>query len=143
VSPRAGKKRPAPRLSRAQRQLVEAALEVRRNAYAPYSGFAVGAALRGADGRIYSGCNVENASYGATICAERNALARAVAEGERRFELLVIATSSSPPAPPCGLCRQVLGEFRTDLPMLLVNPRGEVVRTRLDRLLPQPFTSIP
>jgi cytidine deaminase len=100
----------------------------------------VGAALRTQQGDIATGCNVENASYGATVCAERNAVARAVVDGSKTFTALAIATGTSPPAPPCGLCRQVLAEFADDLPILLCNPRGEVVRTRLKKLLPSAFT---
>jgi cytidine deaminase len=133
-------KRPFEKLEAAERELVDRALTAQRRAYAPYSRFSVGAALRGDDGRIYSGCNVENASYGATVCAERNAVARAVAAGCRTFVALAVVTSSSPPAPPCGLCRQVVGEFVEDLPIVLVNPLGEVVRTRLSSLLPLRFS---
>jgi cytidine deaminase len=128
-----------PRLSRVERELVAAALDARRQAYAPYSRFRVGAALRAAGGAVYIGCNVENASYGATVCAERNAVAAAVVAGERELEQLAIATGTSPAAPPCGLCRQVLGEFAPRLRILLVNPQGEAERTRLDRLLPRGF----
>ncbi len=128
-----------PRLSRAERELAAAAIEARQQAYAPYSRFRVGAALRAAGGAIYVGCNVENASYGATVCAERNAVAAAVVAGERELDQLAIATGTSPAAPPCGLCRQVLGEFAPRLRILLVNPQGEVERVRLDRLLPRGF----
>lgn len=129
----------APRLSRAEQDLVTAALGAMKQAYAPYSRFRVGAALRAADGRVFVGCNVENASYGATVCAERNAVASAVVEGATRFDLLAIATRTSPPSPPCGLCRQVLGEFSPDLKILLVNPKGEAVRSKLSKLLPMNF----
>ncbi len=135
------KKRRTASLRRADRELVEAAVEAREHAHAPYSRFAVGAALRVADGTVFLGCNVENASYGATVCAERNAVAAAVVAGCRDFETLVIATGSSPPSPPCGLCRQVLAEFSPDLKIMLVNPRGEAIRARLDKLLPMSFTA--
>jgi cytidine deaminase len=133
-------KKPFEKLEAAERELVDQALAAQQRAYAPYSRFSVGAALRGDDGRIYSGCNVENASYGATVCAERNAVARAVAAGCRTFVALAVVTPSSPPAPPCGLCRQVVGEFVDDLPIVLVNPLGEVVRTTLSLLLPLRFS---
>ena len=128
-----------PRLSKAERELVDASLQAMKRAYAPYSHFRVGAALRAADGRVFEGCNVETASYGATVCAERNAVAAAVVAGATAFDRLAIATRTSPPSPPCGLCRQVLGEFAPDLKILLVNPEGEVVRSNLSKLLPMNF----
>ncbi len=131
----------AVRLRKIEQALVDAALSVRKKAYAPYSRFKVGAALLTDDGEIFLGCNVENASYGATICAERHAVGNAVAAGKREFVQLAIATSTSPPSPPCGICRQVLGEFAPKLKILLVNPKGEVVRIRLDKLLPMAFSS--
>jgi cytidine deaminase len=134
------KKRVLSRSSASESELIAAALEVRKRAYAPYSRFMVGAALRASDGSVFTGCNVENASFGATICAERNAVARAVAQGKTKFVQLAIATSSRPPSPPCGLCRQVLFEFAPKLSILLVNPDGKTVRTRLDRLLPMGFS---
>lgn len=120
--------------------LVTSALEMRENAYAPYSGFKVGAALLGESGTVHLGCNVENASYGLCVCAERNAVGRAVAEGERTFRALVIATQSSPPSPPCGMCRQTLVEFARNLPILLVNAQGERVATSIEALFPMSFT---
>ncbi len=128
------------RLNTGDAELIRRALEVRRNAHAPYSRFAVGAAVRCADGTIFTGCNVENASYGATVCAERNAIAAAVAAGRRDFLALAIATGNAPPAAPCGLCRQVISEFSPDLLLLLCNPRGDLVRTSLGRLLPMQFS---
>jgi cytidine deaminase len=132
--------RPVAKRAAAERELIDQALTAQQRAYAPYSRFKVGAALRGDDGCVYNGCNVENASYGATVCAERNAVARAVVAGCRTFVALVVVTPSSPPAPPCGLCRQVIGEFVDDLPIVLVNPLGEVVRTTLTQLLPLRFS---
>lgn len=128
------------RLNASDAELIRRALEVRRNAHAPYSRFAVGAAVRCADGAIFSGCNVENASYGATVCAERNAIAAAVAAGKRDFVALAVATGNAPPAAPCGLCRQVISEFSPDLQLLLCNPRGDLVRASLGRLLPMQFS---
>ena len=124
-------------------ELVKAALDVRQRAYARYSNFLVGAAILGADGRIYTGCNVENASYGLTICAERGAVFNAVAAGQRKFQLLVIATTGG--AAPCGACRQVLAEFAPELPILLVDvdqPKS-IVEVRLRDLLPGVFTLNP
>jgi cytidine deaminase len=130
----------AVRLKRSEKMLIASALEASRNAYAPYSRFEVGAALLAQDGEIFTGCNVENASYGATLCAERNAVTAAVCAGYKDFSAIAIVTSSSPPAPPCGLCLQVLVEFCSELSVLLANPEGEVVRTKLSKLLPRPFS---
>jgi cytidine deaminase len=127
-------------LSEEEQQLIEAASNARMWAYAPYSRFKVGAAILTEKGKQFTGCNVENASYGATVCAERNAVARAVVEGHQKFRLLAIVTGTSPPSPPCGVCRQVLEEFSEDLDILLANPQGEVLRTSLDKLLPLPFS---
>ena len=134
------KTRRTPRLTRTERALIDAAAAARERAYAPYSGFKVGAALRARDGKFFTGCNVENASFGATVCAERNALAQAVVCGHREFDLLAIVTDTSPPSPPCGVCRQVLVEFCNDLAILLFNPRGQPIRTSLKKLLPKPFS---
>jgi len=123
--------------------LIPRALAARSRAYAPYSRFHVGASLRCADGTIIDGCNVENASYGLCICAERTAVAAAVAAGHRRFTAIAIATAASPPAAPCGMCRQVLAEFLAgnddDLPITLVNDRGERQDTTLRALFPGIF----
>jgi cytidine deaminase len=119
--------------------LVGAARAARERAYAPYSRFLVGAALLGADGRVYSGCNVENASYGLTICAERCALFGAVASGQRAFQALALVTDVSPPAMPCGACRQVLRELAPDLPIVAANLAGQRTETSLASLLPQSF----
>ena len=120
--------------------LAADSLRIRERAYAPYSHFRVGAAVVGQSGRVYRGCNVENASYGLCICAERNAVTHAVAEGETRIVAVAVATQTSPPCPPCGMCRQTLAEFGgDDLPIVLVNPRGERVDTTLGELLPMTF----
>lgn len=120
--------------------LVAQALEVRNNAYAPYSNFKVGAALLGESGRVYLGCNVENSSYGLCVCAERTAVARAIADGERSFKGIVVATQSEPPSPPCGMCRQTLSEFARHLPVVMVNDKGARVDASLDELFPMSFT---
>ena len=119
--------------------LVAAATAARQRAHAPYSGFAVGAALLDSSGRVHLGCNVENASYGLSICAERNAVAAAVAAGASRFAALAVVTDARPPASPCGACRQVLAEFG-DMPVVLANPEGDQVRTSVSDLLPLAFT---
>jgi cytidine deaminase len=114
--------------------LTAAAREAMKRAHAPYSRFRVGAAIRASSGRIYSGCNVENASYGLTVCAERNAIAAAVLAGERAFEELAIVATGGGAVPPCGACRQVLAEFCDDLEIRL---EGRSVR--LSELLPMAF----
>jgi cytidine deaminase len=127
--------------------LVAAAREVRLRAWAPYSRFQVGAALLGADGEIYTGINVENVTFGLTVCAERAAVIAAVGAGCQQFRALVVCTDASPPAAPCGMCRQTLVEFMDDLPVFLVGPapaagdQDEAVeRVRLARLMPHAFT---
>ena len=119
--------------------LEAAALAARAHAWAPYSRFQVGAALLCADGTVYSGCNVENASYGLTICAERTALVKAVSEGHRRFVAIAIATDMAEPATPCGMCRQALSEFADDLPIVLINTTGARRELTLSALLPGAF----
>ncbi len=121
-------------------RLIERALAVREMAHAPYSDFRVGAALLDDQGRIFSGCNVENASYGLSVCAERHAVAAAVSDGSRTFRALVVITDVSPPGTPCGACRQVLAEFG-DFPIMLVNPVGDRVETSVGELLPMAFSS--
>jgi len=127
------------KVSEAEQRLIDAAKKARDNAHAPYSNFKVGAALLTKNGNVYASCNVENASYGGSICAERNAVASAIAAGEKDFVQLAIVTQSDPPAAPCGLCRQVLVEFCDDLPILLCNIKGGLVRTTLKDLQPLPF----
>jgi cytidine deaminase len=118
--------------------LVESARAVQQRAYAPYSRFRVGCALEADDGRVFVGCNVENASYGLTICAERAAVCAAVAAGARRLRRAVVVTDADPPAAPCGACRQVLSEFGRDLRVEGVGPSASVSWT-LAELLPSAF----
>jgi cytidine deaminase len=127
------------KLTSADQLLIQAALAVQQNAYAPYSQFLVGAALRTASSTIYSGCNVENASYGLTICAERIAASQAIAAGEREFEMLAIASAKA--ATPCGACRQFLAEFHRELPILLIDSETKqfVRLVSIGSLLPDQF----
>jgi cytidine deaminase len=121
-------------------RLAAAARAVRRRAYAPYSGFRVGAAVA-FGGRVAAGCNVENASYGLTVCAERNALGAMVAAGGRRADAVAVASGTAPPTPPCGACLQALAELGgPDLPVLLLGARGAREETTLGALLPQAFS---
>jgi len=122
-------------------ELIQAAREAKENAYAPYSGFAVGVALLADDGRVFTGVNVENASIGLSVCAERNAIAKAVSEGVRSFSKLAVATDSPEPTMPCGVCRQVIWEFGHDIDILVVGSGDQVVRTTIAKLFPQPFTT--
>lgn len=119
--------------------LLEAALQARERAHAPYSKFHVGAALEDSEGRIHTGCNVENASYGLTICAERNAAFKAVSEGASKFRRIAVAADAAPLTPPCGACRQVLWEICGDIEVILVNLQGETESMRLRDLFPRPF----
>lgn len=120
-------------------RLVEAAVTARTRAYAPYSAFPVGAALLSKGGRLFAGCNVENASYGLTVCAERVALLRAISEGVREFEAIAVACGETP-CSPCGACRQVLREFAPDLKVILADGEGRKWETTLlSHLLPRSF----
>lgn len=122
------------------RELIAAAQEARKNAYAPYSRYPVGAAVRAASGKVYSGSNIENASYGLTICAERVALVTAVAAGERQFEALAIAAGNESPGMPCGACRQFMAEwFDSGVPVAVVSSQGEQKQLTFGELLPEPF----
>jgi cytidine deaminase len=118
--------------------LLSAARDVRGHAFAPYSSFKVGAAVMGASGRIYIGCNVENATYGATICAERAAICSMVASGESRLLAVAVYTEAQPAATPCGICRQVIAEFAEDAPIVVANASGRTVYS-IAQLLPERF----
>ncbi len=118
--------------------LISAARSAQARAYAPYSKFRVGAALEAADGTVFTGCNVENASYGLTICAERAAICAAVSAGAKRFRRAVVVSDADPPAAPCGACRQVLAEFGLDLSIAGVGPK-RTLNWRLADLLPAAF----
>lgn len=119
--------------------LTDAALAAREHAHAPFSKFRVGAALEDSDGRIHTGCNVENATYGLTVCAERVAVFKAVSEGARRFRRMAIAADADSLTPPCGACRQILWEFCGDIELILINPHGARESLRLKEIFPRPF----
>lgn len=121
------------------RALIDLAIEARRRAYAPYSNYSVGAALRTRNGRLFTGCNVENAAYPTCMCAERVAVYKAVSEGERDFEVIAVATSNG--GSPCGGCRQVLAEFGLDTLVLIADTQGRLIqKTSVAELLPGAFT---
>lgn len=119
-------------------RLIQKALEAQKNAYVPYSVFPVGAALLTAEGEIFSGCNVENAAYGLTICAERSACVKAISEGKKDFIAIAIVGDQDNPTPPCGACRQFLYEFKPDLKIHLIG-REEIITFDLRELLPEAF----
>lgn len=119
--------------------LLKKALEARENSYSPYSQFAVGAALETDDGKIFIGCNVENASYGLSICAERTALVNAISNGAKKFKRLAIVADTSDAVTPCGMCRQMLTEFAPDLELILTNTKGKSETVTLSDLLPKAF----
>ena len=119
--------------------LVAAALEVRKNAHAPFSKFQVGAALEDETGRVHTGCNVENATYGLTLCAERVTVFKAISEGARKFRRIAVVADTDVLTPPCGACRQILWEFCGDIEIVLANPRGKTETLQLRDLFPRPF----
>ncbi|MSV34886.1 MAG: cytidine deaminase [Bryobacterales bacterium] len=119
--------------------LAAAALQARENAHAPYSKFRVGAALEDSQGRVHTGCNVENATYGLTVCAERVAVLKAISEGVRSFRRIAIAADTENLTPPCGACRQILWEFCGDIEVALVNPRGKMETLPLKTLFPRAY----
>jgi len=124
-----------------QESLLDAARRARENAVAKFSKFRVGAAVRTKSGKIYAGCNVENASYGLTICAERVAIFKALSEGERGFDAVAVVTDTERLTPPCGACRQIIWEFCGDAEVILGNLKGKTEVHRMSALLPHPFDS--
>ncbi len=121
------------------KKAVSFAKKARDNAYAPYSNFKVGAAVVTRSGKIFTGCNIENASYGLTICAERVAIFKAVSEGERDISSIVVVTDTNPPAAPCGACRQVMREFGKEIEVIMTNLKGDIIIKSLSELLPLDF----
>ena len=121
--------------------LIAAASKVRENAHAKFSNFKVGAALRTPGGKIYPGCNIENATFGLTLCAERVAIFKAVSEGERRFDAIAVVTDTDVLTSPCGACRQIIWEFCGDIPVILANLQGKTEILRMSQLFPKPFDS--
>jgi len=121
--------------------LLTAATQAFQNACAPISNFRVGAAVRAKSGRIFAGCNIENATYGLTLCAERVAIFKAVSEGEDDFDAIAVLTDADTLTPPCGACRQIIWEFCGDVPVILANLHGKIERERSLNLLPRPFDS--
>lgn len=123
-----------------QEELIELARQVREKAYAPYSNFQVGAALECGDGKIFTGCNVENSSYGLSMCAERNAIFKAISEGYRDFRRIAVIADAHSPVRPCGACRQVISDlFQKDAEVIMANLQGVVETTTISQLLPSPF----
>jgi len=121
--------------------LISAARAAREWAHAPFSNFKVGAALRTPSGKIFGGCNVENATYGLTVCAERVAIFKAISEGERQFDAIAVVTDTNTLTPPCGACRQLIWEFCGDVPVVMSNLQGKVEELRMSQLFPKPFDS--
>ena len=121
--------------------VITAATQSRENAHAAYSNFRVGAGLRATSGRIFGGCNVENATYGLTICAERVAIFKAISEGERGFDAIAVVTDTDALTPPCGACRQLIWEFCGDIPVILANLKEKIEIISMRELFPKPFDS--
>lgn len=121
------------------RELIEAAKKAREYAYTPYSGFDVGAAIRTKSGKIYTGCNIENASFGATNCAERTALFKAISEGEKEFETIAVVSSANDVTYPCGICRQVMAEHMPNATIVYEDKEGQLVESSVREVLPYMF----
>ena len=124
-----------------EKKLIEAATAARENAYAPYSNFKVGAAVEADDDNIYIGCNVESASYGLTVCAERVAIWKGISRGEKKFSRIAVVVDTEELTPPCGVCRQIIWEFCGDVPVILANLHGKTETVMMSELLPRAFDS--
>ena len=121
--------------------LIDMAKHARENAHARFSNFRVGAGLLAASGKVFGGCNVENATYGLTVCAERVAIFKAISEGERKFDAIAVVTDTDTLTPPCGACRQLIWEFCGDVPVIMSNLKGKVEVLQMSQLFPKPFDS--
>ena len=121
------------------KRLIEEAEKARKRAYTPYSKFKVGAAVLCDDGKIFTGCNIENASFGLALCAERVAIFKAVSEGSTKFEAIAVIGDTDKPCSPCGACRQVISEFGEDIPLIMANLKGDVKIKNIKELLPEAF----
>ncbi len=126
-------------MEHSEKELIDAATSVRENAYAPFSEFRVGAAIETDDGQIIAGCNVESASYGLTVCAERVAIWKAISEGKRKIKHVAVVTDTEELTPPCGACRQIIWEFGGDIPVIMANLKGKVETVQMKDLLPRAF----
>ena len=126
-------------MKHADQELIDAAIAVRENAYAPFSEFRVGAALETDDGDIIDGCNVESASYGLTVCAERVAIWKAISQGKRKIKHIAVVADTEELTPPCGVCRQIIWEFGGDIPVILANLKGKSEVVQMRDLLPRAF----
>ncbi|MEP7149314.1 MAG: cytidine deaminase [Acidobacteriota bacterium] len=126
-------------MKHADQELIDAATAVRENAYAPFSKFRVGAALETDDGEVISGCNVESASYGLTVCAERVAIWKAISQGQRKIKHIAVVADTEELTPPCGVCRQIIWEFGGDIPVILANLKGKTEVLQMKDLLPRAF----
>ena len=122
-------------------ELIDAARDVRENAFAPYSNFKVGAAVETDEGNIYTGCNVESASYGLTVCAERVAIWKGISRGEKKFGRIAVVVDTDELTPPCGVCRQIIWVFCGDVPVILSNLHGKTETVQMSELLPRAFDS--
>lgn len=121
------------------KKLIDKAKEARKNAYAPYSGFKVGSAVLTSDGKIFNGCNIENASFGLSICAERVALFKAISKGYRSFKAMAIICNTEKPCTPCGACRQVMIEFSPEMDVIMCNFHDEIITKKAKLLIPDAF----
>lgn len=128
-------------MKHSDKELIDAAAGAREHAYAPYSNFQVGAAVETDDGKIYIGCNVESASYGLTVCAERVAIWKGISRGEKRFARIAVVVDTEELTPPCGVCRQIIWEFCGDVPVILANLDGKTETIKMSELLPRAFDS--
>ena len=128
-------------MGHSEQELIDAAAEVREHAYAPFSNFRVGSAVETEDGEIYTGCNVESASYGLTVCGERVAIWKAVSEGKKKFKQIAVVVDTEELTPPCGVCRQIIWEFGGDIPVIMANLHGKSETVQMRDLLPRAFDS--